>query len=289
MNRKLLPTWQFLLLSGIRRGVWAADPDYMSQEHEFALRLLRGEAIPQFASLPDEIAFNTESPDDDNELRCAIIPIIGTMLRYGTLCSYGADEYASMLYEALNDASISSVVLQIDSGGGDARSVAPIYEAICAVKTVKPIIASIDTACSAAYWVASACDNIFAQNAITSVAGSIGTYTEIIDDTEYLQKDGFKRHTIYAPVSVDKNKGYRDALDGDYSTFEREVLTPLNNTFIAGVKSNRPNVNDAVFTGKTYFAPEAESLGLIDGVKSLYEVVTIANNLAVIRNFTNSK
>ena len=47
----------------------------------------------------------------------AIIPVHGTLLKYGTYCSYGTMEYADLIREAADSPNISSVLCDIDSGG----------------------------------------------------------------------------------------------------------------------------------------------------------------------------
>ena len=60
----------------------------------------------------------------------AIIPVHGTLLKYGTYCSYGTMEYADLIREAADSSNISSVLCDIDSGGGAVDAIAPLVDAI---------------------------------------------------------------------------------------------------------------------------------------------------------------
>lgn len=295
MNRILHPSWQFLLASGLRRGVWMAAPGYFDQELTIARLFLAGGDMPSFNALGDSIDIKcvADSTSDTNGLStventCAVIPITGTMFRYGTLCSYGADEYAAMMDFACNSPEISCIVLSVDSGGGDARAVPPMIEGIERLKSAgKPVIASVDTCCSAAYFFSCVCDKIFAQNTITASIGSIGTYCQIVDDSERDKSSGIIRHSVYAPASKDKNQPYLQALKGEYSLLTSAVLTPLNDSFVATIKAHRPLVPDDAMSGREYFANDAISANLIDGVKTLNEAIRFAQDLALTRKFTN--
>ena len=88
---------------------------------------------------------------------------------------------------------------------------------IAAIKKIqsmgKPVVAHCDFCASAAYWIASQCDSIFADNFLSEF-GSIGVMTQIVDSRNLAS--GEKLITIYAEESKDKNLAYRKALDGDY-------------------------------------------------------------------------
>lgn len=64
----------------------------------------------------------------------AIIALHGTMLKYGTYCSYGCVEVAEMIEDAANSPKISGIILDIDSRNGAADAIAPILSAINQLK-----------------------------------------------------------------------------------------------------------------------------------------------------------
>ena len=93
----------------------------------------------------------------------AIIPVHGTMLKYGTMCSYGTTEIASVIDEAAQAKSISSILLDMDSGGGSVDAIAPLIDAIRSAQSKrKAVVAYCDLCASAAYYVASYCNEIVA-------------------------------------------------------------------------------------------------------------------------------
>ena len=99
-----------------------------------------------------QLSYEGESLYDKTPIgSTAIIPVKGTLIKYGTFCSYGADEIAEQIRSAALHKNISSLVLDIDSGGGACDAVAPICSAIEDVrKAGKAVVASCDLAASAA-------------------------------------------------------------------------------------------------------------------------------------------
>lgn len=215
-------------------------------------------------------------PVDENEQarRVMIIPLHGAMTKYDTCTNYGTSRLAERILHHLSDPSVVGFVIDIDSPGGAANAVAPLVEAISKVKAAgKPVIAHVDSCYSAAFWVASQCDAVFADNALSGL-GSIGAYASFLDDREDKQT-GFKVVTVYAPESTDKNIAYREALDGKPEKMQQE-LSRLVKHFHAAVKSGRPSLKadaEGVLTGADFLAAEALDLGLADGMATLEECV----------------
>ena len=108
----------------------------------------------------------------------AVIPVYGTLVRRSLgmeaasgLTSYG--EISAMLDAALSDPSVTGILLDVDSPGGEAGGVFELAGRVRAVDAVKPVwsIAS-DSAFSAAYAIASAASRVYVTQ--TAGVGSIG-------------------------------------------------------------------------------------------------------------------
>lgn len=207
---------------------------------------------------------------DAPEGSTAIIPLHGTMLKYGTYCSYGTCELADLMKQAADTPNIMSVLLDIDSGGGSVDAIAPLIDAIKYAKSKgKPVVAHCDLCASAAYYVACHCDEIIASNAISSEFGSIGVMMSFADYTKYYENSGVKQHTVYSNHSDYKNAPFEAAKAGDYTRIREEELDPLALSFQAAVKANRPNLNidtEGILRGKMFYAEEACKVGLADSI-----------------------
>ena len=207
--------------------------------------------------------------------KVVIVPLHGTMTKYETCTSYGTMEIADKINGYAADNSILGIVLDVDSGGGAANSIAPLVEAIKKFKASgKPIIAHCDTCGSAAFWVASQCDAIYMDNSLSEI-GSVGALVSIVDSTAANPTTGAKIISIYARESKDKNLAYREALEGKYSLMQDE-LSPLVQEFQSAVIAGRPNLKkdeDGVLSGRMFLSGKAIELGMADAVRTLSETV----------------
>ena len=207
--------------------------------------------------------------------KVVIVPLHGTMTKYETCTSYGTMEIADKINGYAADNSILGIVLDVDSGGGAANSIAPLVEAIRKFKASgKPIIAHCDTCGSAAFWVASQCDAIYMDNSLSEI-GSVGALVSIVDSTAANPTTGAKIISIYARESKDKNLAYREALEGKYSLMQDE-LSPLVQEFQSAVIAGRPNLKkdeDGVLSGRMFLSGKAIELGMADAVRTLSETV----------------
>jgi len=169
--------------------------------------------------------------------------------------------------------SIKGIILVIDSGGGEGNASRLITETIAARN--KPVVAFCDDfTCSAAYDIAAAADRVVA-NAATARIGSIGTYLTIVDFSKQLEKEGINLIEIYAEQSKDKNRDYYEALSGNHAPL-KAVVNRYNDAFLARIRQNRPQAiatEQEWNTGKLFFADQALSLGLIDAIDSLDNVL----------------
>lgn len=226
----------------------------------------------------------------------AIIPLHGTMLKYGTYCSYGTTELADLLRQAADTPNIMSVLLDIDSGGGSVDAIAPLIDAITYTKANgKPVVAHCDLCASAAYYVACHCDEIIASNAISSEFGSIGVMMSFADYSKYYEVNGVKQHTIYSNLSTYKNAPFEAAKAGDYTRIKEEELDPLARSFQEAVKANRPNLKidtEGILQGKMFYAEEACLVGLADSIGNREFALKRSKEWAdkmLINEFINSK
>lgn len=296
--------WQILLVSQITRGTFFMHPQIalgMAPKLESLIGIksakgFQGQLDPDFER-PD-FSVLAQSGDDETysaydsapEGSTAIFPLRGTMLKYGTWCEYGTTEIASYMREAIYHKNISSIVLDIDSGGGSVGAVAPISQVIAEARAQgKPVVAKVDLCCSAAYWAATECDWIVADNNVSAEIGSIGVMISFIDMVPYYEKMGAKFHKIYATQSEHKNQAFELALEEKYELIKAEILDPLAIGFQNQVKARRKDkLNmevEGLLTGKTFFSSDAKDHGLIDEVGDQYTAINRARQLSESRKF----
>lgn len=220
----------------------------------------------------------------------AIIEISGTMTKKGGACSYGTKQMGSMIARANKADHIKAIVLDMDTPGGAVDGQTEFAEIIKA--SAKPIVTYTDgLLCSAGYWTASATSWIVANKHNYNTIGSIGTLCMLMDQSEWLKKEGLKVEIIRAEQSVDK--ALLNAVEPASDEIKAELkaeLTAITDDFIAAVNAGRGERLQAgeenVFTGKTYGLAEALSMGLVDQAGSLQDAISKALELA---NDTTSK
>jgi len=282
------------LLHEILRSQWAIEPQTALSHGHLIAGLINGNASDFTPRL--KWAFNfasgknrgsSNSFDDAPAGAVAIIPLKGSMLKYGTLCSYGTKEIAEVISQAFASKNISAIVLDMDTGGGSVNSIPPLTHVLSGRN--KPVVALADVAASAGYFVAANCDYIMADNTLSSGFGSIGVVTSFVDMQPYWEMQGVKFHSIYAPESKDKNLAFEKALKGDYDLIKSEILSPLAIQFQNHVKTTRgaklKTETPGILSGKMFFADDALNAGLIDGIGGIEKAVQKAQELAEVMKF----
>jgi len=172
---------------------------------------------------------------------------------------------------AENDFYVDKIALMIDSGGGNLSGLDITFQTLLSLE--KPTIAIVkDSACSAAYWLASACDEI----AVVSNAGflgSIGVAVELIDRSGEDKAAGIRRRSLTNRESMDKRPDLTtddgmeilaDELDSVYNVFVDSILITRES------KLTREAIND--LSGKSLIASEAVKYGLADRMIGVSEI-----------------
>lgn len=219
---------------------------------------------------------------DYNKLN-VVIGLNEVLMRDDKLCGpVGMMSLASMVNELSSIEKVNSIIFDINSPGGMLDGVQTLSRAILSSGKKTIAIVNEGKAMSGAYWVASSCDYIYASQK-TDKVGSIGVYTSILDFKHKLENEGIKIYNIYSRLSGEKNLKARKALGEvdekhDFALIEDD-LDFVAELFASHVKTQR-NIDLSKgdpFKGADYYAEEALEIGLIDGIKSFDEVLSIAS------------
>lgn len=181
------------------------------------------------------------------------------------------DLLAQELQIALNDDEIKAILLDIDSPGGVAVGPAEMAEIIFNARKTKPIWAYIGrNGCSAAYWLASAAENIIAHK--SALVGSIGVVSTIPIQEE-TDKDGYRQIEIVSSNAKNKRPDPRtpeglNEVRRELDSIEREFITAVANFrgltpedikkdfgqggVVIGAEAVRANMIDALGTYKAF-------------------------------------
>src|SRR5579875_2742647 len=140
----------------------------------------------------------------------AVIPIQGVLTKKDSWISAlsGCSSYERIggyLQDAVNDAAVRAILLQVDSPGGETTGCLELSDSIYSLRSAKPIWAVADDfAFSAAYALTSAADRIFVTR--MGAVGSVGVVVLHVEDSTFNDEQGFKYTYIFAgDKKVDAN------------------------------------------------------------------------------------
>ena len=169
------------------------------------------------------------------------------------------------------------MALTINSPGGSATQSSLITKRVRALAAEKavPVLAFVeDVAASGGYWLATAGDEIYADE--SSIIGSIGVITAGFGFTDLLQRIGIERRVHSAgprkamldpfraeqPEDVTRLKQIQQEIHGNFKTQVRER------------RGSRLKGDEAeLFSGEIWTAREALARGLIDGIGDLRTIL----------------
>jgi protease-4 len=211
----------------------------------------------------------------------AMVNMMGPVIKYGDMCTYGADEIVNALNKVNALKNVKGIIMNIDGPGGAVSAIGPFLQ--FAKNKQKPVVGLVDLAASLHYWTAVAvCDHLMVDNNVSSMVGSVGVVVSFADTKPYYEEMGIKFHEIYPPESKDKNLSFRMALEGNYEKIIEEHLSPIAKKFQAAVRAGRPNLKEAdgVLTGRTFFADDALAHGMIDSIGDLQAAMNEVDRLA---------
>lgn len=212
----------------------------------------------------------------------AVIPVMGVMSR-DSYCSLqngfvtGTRDLEKTVEMLDLNENVEGIVFYINTPGGQASGNESLSKKIQACKT--PTVGLYEMMASAGVGAFQGVDELYAVES-SSVWGSIGTYISFYDDKRLLDEMGIDIYEIYAPQSTEKNKTFREAIEGNEEPM-KEYLAKMTDNFIKQVKKARPNLKDdgKVFKGEEYNAMEAKKIGAIDGIKDLNQAIERARYL----------
>lgn len=201
----------------------------------------------------------------------AIVRLSGAIGMGGSR-SLNENALAPVLEKAFRKGKPKAVALEINSPGGS-----PVQSSLIGARIRRlaeeleiPVYAFVeDVAASGGYWLASAADEIWADD--SSVVGSIGVISASFGAHIFLARQGIERRVYTAGKSKSQLDPFRPENPEDVSRL-KGLLDDIHENFIEQVKSRRGDKLDTsadLFTGEIWLARRAAELGLIDGVSHL--------------------
>ncbi len=199
----------------------------------------------------------------------AVIPVEGPIFRRANLFTEisGATSIqvlATDFHTALMNPAVRAILFEIDSPGGEAAGVHEFSNMIYAARGIKPITAYVgDIGASAAYWIASAADEIVLDE--TAFVGSVGVVAAVPDPSKQ------KAREIEIVSSRAPNKRVDPSTEGGRAKIQR-IVDALEDVFITNVARNRNTTVDAIVEqygqGDIVIGAQAVARGMADRIGS---------------------
>ena len=214
----------------------------------------------------------------------AKIPIMGTIAKKANLMSRmsggtSTDLLKRDIKSAFVDDDVKAVLLQIDSPGGTVEGVKELADFVFSNKN-KPVVAHTDgMMASAAYWIGSAADKVFATD--TSMVGSIGVASVHYDLSEQDKMRGIKRTNIYAG-KYKRIAADNEPLSKEGKEYIQEHIDDYYGMFLDSVAQNRGVSKEKAVSmaeGKVFIGKKALDIGLIDSIGQEEDAVNWALSL----------
>ncbi|GGR62252.1 hypothetical protein GCM10008959_25260 [Deinococcus seoulensis] len=210
----------------------------------------------------------------------AIIPLHGTIFPRGSMMVWmcGAVDphtFADRVRAAAQDPAVTSIIIDIDSGGGAVSGIDVAAQAVAEAAQVKTVTAIANTmACSAAYWIgAQATEFIVTPAGEVGSIGVIGTHT---DQTAALEGEGLK--VTYVRSTERKALGQPgEAMDGPVLAQWQAEMATVHDLFVQAVATGRGVTTAKASTwatGDVWFGDGAVTAGLADRVGTLNDIIT---------------
>ena len=199
----------------------------------------------------------------------AVVPVMGVL---GDWMPYSY--ITGMIEKALKRDDINEIVLLIDSPGG---AVAGLFDSCRfiekASKKKKCTAYVTGMACSAAYAIATACDDIYIME--DAEVGSCGCYAHAVEYSDaYFEKEGFLHRVFRSKCSPKKNCSViADEVEAE--AFQKEI-DALGEKYLRYVAKRRKCAySDALENfgkGGVLMGEKAIAAGMVDGIKTLEEL-----------------
>lgn len=206
----------------------------------------------------------------------AVIPVHGTLLNRFS-CSWGFvtgyNFVRSQLNAALADPDVTLIVLDINSGGGEAVGCFELCDDLFKAREQKRLIAVVDASgLSAAFAIGSSCTKMYVTP--SGWAGSIGVLSMHLDISGALKSQG----VVPTIIADDPHKADGNPFEPLPEQVRQDLLAQVSKRygeFIELVARNRGLDSQAIrdTQSRSFRADDALALGLIDGVLSPAQAV----------------
>jgi len=212
----------------------------------------------------------------------AVLPLYGIVTQRGNMVddvsgpgTASTQQFSNILRAALQDETVSQILIDIDSPGGSVYGVAELADEIISARAQKPVVAIANSlAASAAYWIGCSASEFYVTPG--GEVGSIGVWQAHQDYSKAMDEAGVKTTLIsagkfkvegnpYAPLDEEAQGFMQSRVDDYYAAFTKAVAKGR------GVPISQ--VRDGMGQGRVLGADAALASSMVDGIATFENVV----------------
>ena len=212
----------------------------------------------------------------------AVLPLYGIVTQRGNMVddvsgpgTASTQQFSNILRAALQDETVSQILIDIDSPGGSVYGVAELADEIVSARAQKPVVAIANSlAASAAYWIGCSASEFYVTPG--GEVGSIGVWQAHQDYSKAMDEAGVKTTLIsagkfkvegnpYAPLDEEAQGFMQSRVDDYYAAFTKAVAKGR------GVPISQ--VRDGMGQGRVLGADAALASSMVDGIATFNDVV----------------
>ena len=251
-------------------GLWAMEPSAFRLGWQSFARMDLAAHIKSATPPPQPSGFELVKGKGGKSV--AVVKVMGTLMKQrSSMGGTSTIDLRRQVRMAAADPGIYGILLAIDSPGGSVAGIDDLAKDVKAARRKKPVHAHIDDlGASAAYWIASQAEVIYA-NSPTALVGSIGSLLTIYDVSQAAERDGIKA-LVFATGPLKASGAPGTPVTDEQQAYFQSLVDATQEHFDAAVRSGRgmsaAQLKD-VRSGAVFPAAVAQERKLIDGIRGL--------------------
>lgn len=261
---------------------WAMKQDTFMAMTQIVERHLKGEKLSQEEINARIGGEKAEPPILDIFGDVARIPVYGIIAKRANMVGgisqprgTSTEQIQKDFLAALQEPRVKTLLLDIDSPGGSVGGISELSDLIFQSRGSKRILAFANGQMdSAAYWLGSAADEIYASK--SSELGSIGVYTVLSDYSVLYHNEGIKKEIIKAGKFKATGDPSRPLTEDERAQIQEEI-DAYYDLFVEAIARNRNMTRDSVIKladGRVFIGQKAVDAGLADGIRTFEQLLS---------------
>lgn len=184
------------------------------------------------------------------------------------------DRALAAVAQGAREGSLKNLMVAADSPGGSVPGTPETAARLAKLSEMMNTACYMQTGCSAMYWIASQCGELYAPP--SSSSGSVGVYCAIVDQSRRLEDMGFKIETIQDGTLKTAGAPWKPLSESERASIQ-DRINQIGAMFRGAVTAKRPQIESSTMQGQSFLGPKALEVGLIDAlVGDLEEAIALA-------------